>query len=289
MPRQIDPAISTVLKKFGFGPDACWDCHGVWVVYHRVLEQIAVKAGIQFDPPTVIEANSKDGVAAICVVGRMGDAAIWSIGEASPKNNKNAYCFAMAEKRAVDRVILKLIGLHGLAYSEEEADTFKDNAPAEPKTPKNPPGISKFRENTRTFYADMRSCGTVEELNLFLGTADVKAFLARAEKDFPAEYEGDGADIKGIRGEIDAYRHRLEMAAATPALIPVPAIDKVADKWAAWCPKLATTIQDCPIDRIDGWLEANKAPLERLKLELPAWHTKLMAKVEAARTSPIAA
>jgi hypothetical protein len=40
-----------------------------------------------------------------------------------------AYPFAMAEKRAKDRVILKLIALHGLVYSEEEADDFKASAP----------------------------------------------------------------------------------------------------------------------------------------------------------------
>jgi hypothetical protein len=35
----------------------------------------------------------------------------------------------MAEKRAKDRVILKLVELHGLVYSEEEADEFKDARP----------------------------------------------------------------------------------------------------------------------------------------------------------------
>ena len=35
----------------------------------------------------------------------------------------------MAEKRAKDRVILKLVGLHGYAYSEEEADDFKKARP----------------------------------------------------------------------------------------------------------------------------------------------------------------
>ena len=54
----------------------------------------------------------------------MKDASEWSIGEASPYNNKNAYPFAMAEKRAKDRVILKLVGLHGDVYSQDEADEF---------------------------------------------------------------------------------------------------------------------------------------------------------------------
>lgn len=125
MARKLDPKIAEILKDHGFGADACWDCHGTWVIYHRVLEQIAAKAGIKLDLPMVLEANSTNGVAAVCVTGTLGETSVWSIGEASPKNNKNAYCWAMAEKRAIDRVVLKLIGLHGLAYSEEEADSFK--------------------------------------------------------------------------------------------------------------------------------------------------------------------
>lgn len=130
MAKRLDPVIAETLKKFGFGPDAAWDCHGTWVVYHRVLEQIAAKAGIYFDAPIVLEANGTARSVALCVHGSMGDGSSeWSIGEASPANNKNAYPYAMAEKRAKDRVILKLIGLHGLAYSEDEADDFKNSAP----------------------------------------------------------------------------------------------------------------------------------------------------------------
>jgi hypothetical protein len=70
---------------------------------------------------------------AICVTGRLGATACeWSIGECAPYNNKNSYPFAMAEKRAKDRVVLKLLGLHGEIYSEDEAEDFKpqqNNAP----------------------------------------------------------------------------------------------------------------------------------------------------------------
>lgn len=124
MARKLDPKIAEVLKAHGFGPEACWDCHGTWVIYHKVLEQIAAKAGIQFDPPIVIEADGKQKLVALCVVGRLGEMSVWSIGEAAPGNNKNSYPYAMAEKRAIDRVTLKLIGLHGFAYSEEEAEEF---------------------------------------------------------------------------------------------------------------------------------------------------------------------
>lgn len=123
---KIDQRTKDVLKKHNADPDkVLWNCHGKLVAYHAALEDIARNAKITFDPPQIIEANGADKIAAICVVGHMEGHTEWSIGEAAPANNKNAYPWAMAEKRAKDRVILKLIGLHGDVYSEEEADDFK--------------------------------------------------------------------------------------------------------------------------------------------------------------------
>jgi len=139
MARQLDPVIAETLKKYGLGKDAVWDCHGVWVVYHSALEKIAAFANIKLDPPQIVEANGAQGIAAVCVTGYLDGRAEWSIGEASPKNNKNAYCWAMAEKRAKDRVILKLIGLSGLAYSEDESDDFKPGAATGNKPTPTPP------------------------------------------------------------------------------------------------------------------------------------------------------
>lgn len=135
MPRKVDPLIIKILEKYDIDPKgALWDCHGTWVMYHRACEQIAQKAGVTFDPPVILEGNSRDKIVAIMVVGQMGDHREWSFGEAAPSNNKNAYVYAMAEKRAKDRVILKLVGLHGMVYSEEEAEFEDDKKPAE-KTP----------------------------------------------------------------------------------------------------------------------------------------------------------
>jgi hypothetical protein len=119
------------LSQYDCNETDVWDCHGTWVAYHRTLEKIAAKTNITFDMPTIIESDCGKGVVAICVAGHMDKRTEWSFGEAAPKNNKNAYPYAMAEKRAKDRVILKLVGLHGLVYSEEESETFKRNgAPA---------------------------------------------------------------------------------------------------------------------------------------------------------------
>lgn len=117
--------ISKIMQKHGLGQDDVWNCHGTWVILHKACEKIAADNNIIFDAPQFIEANAKDKIVAVVVTGRMGDKVEWSVGEAAPYNNKNTYPYAMAEKRAKDRVILKLVGLHGEVYSEEEADDFK--------------------------------------------------------------------------------------------------------------------------------------------------------------------
>lgn len=124
---KVKKELAEILARYDLKPDeALWDCHGTLVIYHKTCELIAAKAGITFDPPQIIEARSGDKIVAICAVGRMGDRSEWSIGEAAPGNNKNAYPYAMAEKRAKDRVILKLAGLSAYIHSEEEAEDFKD-------------------------------------------------------------------------------------------------------------------------------------------------------------------
>ena len=131
MAKKLNAVIAEKLKQYGFDHTAAWDCHGTWVVYHNVLEKIAVQEGIQFNP-LIVHSSDQNNVAieatGTMVLKDQKEVEILkqsSIGEASPKNCKNAYPWAMAEKRAKDRVILKLIGLSGLVYSEEEAYDIK--------------------------------------------------------------------------------------------------------------------------------------------------------------------
>jgi len=123
--------IRAILQTYGEDArSATWKVQNSTVIYHAALERIAIKAGIWFDRPDVLRAERDEAV--ILVTGHLGDdATAWSMGEALVNVNyrvsgrQAAYVYAMAEKRAKDRVILKLIGLHGLVYSEEEADEFK--------------------------------------------------------------------------------------------------------------------------------------------------------------------
>jgi len=130
MPKPIDPKLRDLLQKYGEPASSVWDCHGTWVAYHAAIERMAAMAGIAFDPPVPLVADAANKHVALVVTARVGERSEWSIGEASPANNKNAYPFAMAEKRAKDRVALKLLGMSGLVYSEDEADDFKETKPS---------------------------------------------------------------------------------------------------------------------------------------------------------------
>jgi len=126
----VPKKVIEVLKEIGLTPQqAGWDCHGTYVLLHKALEKVAAHRKIEFDAPQILTANVSAKEVVVLVTGRMGELSEWSIGEAAPYNNKNNYPFAMAEKRAKDRVILKLVGLHGDAYSQAEADEFQESMP----------------------------------------------------------------------------------------------------------------------------------------------------------------
>lgn len=162
MDRKIDPTLKAILQGYDCTEDDIWDCHGTWVAYHRTLEKIAAKAGISYETPTVLVAERD--AAAIMVTGRLKDRTEWSIGEAVINQNykvsgkQAGYPFAMAEKRAKDRVIIKLVGLHGV-YSEEEADDFK---PASTATTKAEP---EDRAVIETLLMAMRQSASKAELD----------------------------------------------------------------------------------------------------------------------------
>ena len=109
-------------------PNDVWSVQGTPVVKHKALERLAAALKIKFEHPQFLRTEREEAV--IFVAGHCGEDYEWSIGEAcvgvnyrvSPK--VAAYPYAMAEKRAKDRVILKLANLRGV-YSEDEADEFR--------------------------------------------------------------------------------------------------------------------------------------------------------------------
>lgn len=189
--------------------DDFWQAHGAWCIKHKALEAIAQAIGIKWDQPQILEQDSASAVSMI-VTGRLGEIAEWSVGEASPKNNKNAYPWAMAEKRAKDRVILKLVGVAGDVYSEEEADDFKAAKPKAKPTPRGEVGALDQGEKTNRETKDeynrlltpLRQCATFDDLR------DWQAMFSEALEALPEDYR------ESMRGEYARKRGEFAAVAA---------------------------------------------------------------------------
>jgi hypothetical protein len=94
-----------------------------WIINHNALERVAVQENISwsievlnFAPDVVVKATATHPNTKVTIE---------SLGEAGPKTTKNAYLYAMAEKRAVDRCVLKLLNAHAYLYTDQDADEFK--------------------------------------------------------------------------------------------------------------------------------------------------------------------
>jgi hypothetical protein len=121
--------------KISLSRDDVWEVQGNPVVKHQALERLSSALRIIWHKPEVLRAERDEAV--LIVTGNLPSGpSEWSIGEAVigqnllARNKTAIYPYAMAEKRAKDRVILKLAGLYG-SHSEEEADDFKQGSKPE--------------------------------------------------------------------------------------------------------------------------------------------------------------
>lgn len=150
----LEPRIEAIRKEYGLSQDDFWQIpqNKQWVCKHAALEVVAAKAGIVWLEPQIIEARSSELVTSMIVTGKLGERVEWSTGETNPTNysvkgKQPAYPWAMSEKRAKDRVILKLSGMHGLIYSDAEMDS--DGAPEASVGTSEPIGkLSSYRAQT---------------------------------------------------------------------------------------------------------------------------------------------
>lgn len=116
----------------------CYDLdNGKVALYHKDIEQMAVYFDISVD----VDIRTADGKLkfAICkatATANKNNKKYSSLGEAHPDTNGFAYFVAVAEKRAVDRAILKALHLHGdvLSYEELDLRNKPKSQPAQPKT-----------------------------------------------------------------------------------------------------------------------------------------------------------
>jgi hypothetical protein len=209
-----DDLIKAILAKYELDyKTVTWPVPGgkARAIYHKTLEQLAAKADIGFAPPDVISSDPENIAVVVKGYFREEKGTVqgtlrreeWSFGEASPKNNRNAYPWAMAEKRAKDRVILKLLGLHGALYSEDEAEELKPKVEVRPRVAQafldHPEHKLKVGSVARTLAASLEEtikerilkCETPTELSGYLKnekTVEALASLTDAQREFLRSY-----------------------------------------------------------------------------------------------------
>lgn len=120
--------ITDIASKYKLNKEDFWELKrgskSTWILTHDACEKIAAQERIEFTLPTVFR-DDNDNVAFVGGA-KKGNKTEWSTGEASQKNCKAPYPFAMAEKRLKDRLTLKLINAYEYGiYSDVEADAFK--------------------------------------------------------------------------------------------------------------------------------------------------------------------
>lgn len=200
----LDPRIEAVRDQYGLANTDFWQIpqNKQWVCKHAALEIVATKANVIWSPPQIIQADTANGIAVLAVTGKMGERTEWATGEASPKNNKNSYPWAMAEKRAKDRVVLKLVGIHGLVYSEDEMPPSVDmghQAGDRADRPKEPP-----KKDARPIFTqlveDLRKLTSKEDIRRWIADPDVKALRQKLPADWDAK----------LRDEAAAHGRKLE-------------------------------------------------------------------------------
>ena len=118
--------IKELAKKYGLVEGDFWNHKqsGQWILTHDAVEKVATKEGIRL--VNIETLNSETELVRFLVTMVKDEVTITSVGEADRKNCHSQYLGCMAEKRGVDRCVLKLINAYEYGISSEvEAEDFK--------------------------------------------------------------------------------------------------------------------------------------------------------------------
>ena len=216
---KLEPRIEAVRQKYDLSHDDFWQIkqNGQWVCKHAALEIVAVKAEVEWLPPMIIEKDAPNLVTSMVVTGKMGGRTEWATGETNATNYKvsgkqSAYPWAMSEKRAKDRVILKLVGIHGLVYSEDEMPTgMFDEVPPKEVSKEKPISAAEQKRQLAEIDKELLDCKSVQMVNK---CADGWKFIAKRDgwsKDYVMEaakkFEERRVEIVNANNQSGDYRN----------------------------------------------------------------------------------
>lgn len=117
--------LNELYKKYGLTQDDYFKSPQGWTIITRSgIDKIQSEANIKITYDTITVSPK---FVVIKAKGVYGDNKIETYGEADRESNcRQTYPVAMAEKRAMSRVVLKLAGFYELgAFGEDESDDFK--------------------------------------------------------------------------------------------------------------------------------------------------------------------
>ena len=209
-----------LIKTYNLSKDDFWTHKqsGNLIITHKACEKIARQEKIVFDMPKILSSENNN-VAILCSA-TWGDTTEWSIGEASPKTSFNIYYYAMAEKRVKDRLILKLIGVYGDIYSEDESDEFRRNNQSTPNVQQDTSGMNTINvpdsgdRSDKPFHPNAKG-----EINTVNGTKKRRCDCTYAEL--------DDNTLKWIIGSFDKGQDSDKIAKAQQEL--ATRVEKVDD------------------------------------------------------------
>ena len=146
--------IQELSEKYDLVKDDYWfhKPSGQWIIKHDAVEKIANKEGIKLVNIETLNSET-DLVRFIITMGMPNGGQIKSVGEADKSNCFSQYLGCMAEKRGIDRCVLKGINAYQYGISSEvEAEDFK-----KPDSPNVKHSIEDEAESTGITQAHVES------------------------------------------------------------------------------------------------------------------------------------
>ena len=120
-PQTLDKMLQQIKVNKGL-----WELQpGKFAILHKEVERLAYEFGVETEVDTQYVDLVK-GCAVVKAVARYQGKRFTTLGEVSPANNDWKFPVSIAEKRAVDRAVLKALNIHGTYYSEEELENKKE-------------------------------------------------------------------------------------------------------------------------------------------------------------------